>query len=315
MLRARAIAICDRISCSSSRPTPQALVPFRDVIQVDGVAGARSRGAAREAVPHRSRRTRWTRPSGSARKARATTSATCAARSATRCSRSACCSSRISRGSSSHSARRTSGVGAGVAVVEYKEVGSPAMIRGEAGRDLPSHGRLWIDIATGRVLKTELQVEQPAVRAVITTTVSARGASRHRGAARDARAVHVRQRQPGQHRRDYGRFRRFDVSASEDIRTPIATHRRPWTGMTLVELPAGTLHDGQRVGRNRPQRRRSAARRRDHPAVPARAVRGDAAGMANGDGHRAEPFQPAAAPRCPVENVTYRRRAAVPRRS
>src|SRR6516162_303474 len=54
-----------------------------------------------------------------------------------------------------------------------REEGSPAMIRGEAGRDLPAHGRLWVDIATGRVLKTELQVEQPAIRAVITTTFQA----------------------------------------------------------------------------------------------------------------------------------------------
>src|SRR3954463_4028916 len=64
-------------------------------------------------------------------------------------------------------------MGAGVAVVEYKETQSPAMIQGEAGRDLPAHGRLWIDIATGRVLKTELQVEQPALRAMITTTFQA----------------------------------------------------------------------------------------------------------------------------------------------
>src|SRR5436190_17219474 len=37
------------------------------------------------------------------------------------------------------------GMGPGVAVVEYKETQSPAMIQGEAGRDLPAHGRLWID--------------------------------------------------------------------------------------------------------------------------------------------------------------------------
>ena len=39
-------------------------------------------------------------------------------------------------------------MGPGVAVVEYKEAASPAMVRGEAGRDLMSHGRLWIDAAT-----------------------------------------------------------------------------------------------------------------------------------------------------------------------
>ena len=44
------------------------------------------------------------------------------------------------------------------------------MIRGEGGHDLKAHGRLWIDTASGRVLRTELQVEQPAVRAIVTTT-------------------------------------------------------------------------------------------------------------------------------------------------
>ena len=113
--------------------------------------------------------------------------------------------------------------GPGVAVVEYKEVGSPAMIRGEAGRDLPAHGRLWIDIATGRVLKTELQVEQPAVRAVITTTFQAEEKS--------GIAVPLEMREqytfPNGNRvntvANYGRFRRFDVNANEDISTPIAT--------------------------------------------------------------------------------------------
>ena len=44
------------------------------------------------------------------------------------------------------------------------------MIRGEAGLDLMAHGRLWIDTVTGRVLKTELQVQQPLIRAIVTTT-------------------------------------------------------------------------------------------------------------------------------------------------
>src|SRR3954464_7895244 len=59
--------------------------------------------------------------------------------------------------------------GATAIVIEFKETASPAMIRGEAGRDLMAHGRVWIDGPTGRVLKTELQVEQPAIRAMVTT--------------------------------------------------------------------------------------------------------------------------------------------------
>jgi formylglycine-generating enzyme required for sulfatase activity len=143
--------------------------------------------------------------------------------------------------------------GPSVAVVEYKEVGSPAMIRGEAGRDLPAHGRLWIDIATGRVLKTELQVEQPAVRAIVTTTFQAEEKS--------GIAVPLEMREQYTFANgnrvntvaNYGRFRRFDVSADEDIRTPIATTTDPWTGMVLVELPPGRFTMGSaglEVGRN-----------------------------------------------------------------
>ena len=143
--------------------------------------------------------------------------------------------------------------GPGVAVVEYKETGSPAMIRGEAGRDLLAHGRLWIDTATGRVLKTELRVEQPAVRAVITTTFQAEEKS--------GIAVPLEMREqytfPNGNRvntvANYGHFRRFDVSAAEDIRTPIATTIEPWTGMTLVELPPGRFTMGSasiEAGRN-----------------------------------------------------------------
>ena len=182
-------------------------------------------------------------------------------------------------------------VGAGVAVVEYKESQSPAMIRGEAGDDLPAHGRLWIDIATGRVLKTELQVEQPAVRAIITTTFQAEEKS--------GIAVPLEMREqytfPNGNRVNtvatYGRFRRFDVNANEDIQHADRDDHRRVDRDDVRRAAAGTVHDGQRGGRSRAQRRRGAARRRDHAAVPDRPARGDAAGVAHGDGHRAEPLR------------------------
>ena len=134
--------------------------------------------------------------------------------------------------------------GAGVAVVDYKETHSPTMIRGEVGNDLPAHGRFWIDAATGRVLKTELQVEQPTVRATITTTFQAEEKS--------GIAVPLEMREqytfPTGNRvntvASYGRFRRFDVNADEEIQTPIATTTEPWTGMMLVELPPGRFTMG-----------------------------------------------------------------------
>jgi formylglycine-generating enzyme required for sulfatase activity len=143
--------------------------------------------------------------------------------------------------------------GSGVSVLEYKEVASPAMIHGEAGRDLMAHGRVWIETATGRVLKTELLVEQPAIRAAVTTTF--------RIEERSGIAVPLEMREQytlssGNRvntTATYGRFRRFDVSASEDVRTPLAMLADQWTGMPLVELPPGRFTMGSaasEAGRN-----------------------------------------------------------------
>jgi formylglycine-generating enzyme required for sulfatase activity len=143
--------------------------------------------------------------------------------------------------------------GPGVSVVEYKEVSSPAMIRGEGGHDLMAHGRLWIDTVTGRVLRTELQVEQPAVRAIVTTTF------RSEEWSGIAVPLEMRERYTlaNGSRLDmvatYGRFRRFDVTASEDIHLPLPAVIEPWTGMTLVELPPGRFTMGSaasEAGRN-----------------------------------------------------------------
>jgi formylglycine-generating enzyme required for sulfatase activity len=137
---------------------------------------------------------------------------------------------------------------AGVSMVEYKEITTPAMIHGEAGRDLMSHGRVWIDNVTGRVMKTELQVEQPAIRAVVTTTF--------RVEDRSGIAVPVEMREQYTFANGnkvntvatYGRFRRFDVSATEDIRTPLARVVDEWTGMSLMELPPGRFTMGSAAG-------------------------------------------------------------------
>ncbi len=195
-------------------------------------------------------------------------------------------------------------LGPGVAVVDYRETQSPAMIRGEAGVDLPAHGRLWIDIATGRVLKTELQVEQPTVRAIITTTFQVEEKS--------GIAVPLEMREqytfPNGNRvntvANYGRFRRFDVNANEDIRTPIATTTDPWTGMVFVELPPGRFTMGSalmEIGRNDDEvlhdveiTKPFLLGQNEVTQLEWRTVMGTAPSQFTGCG-----------PRCPVENVTY----------
>jgi formylglycine-generating enzyme required for sulfatase activity len=93
-------------------------------------------------------------------------------------------------------------------------------------------------------MKTELMVEQPAIRAVVTTTF--------RMEDRSGIAVPFEMREQYTFANGnrvttvatYGRFRRFDVSASEDIRTPLARLVDEWTGISLVELPPGRFTMG-----------------------------------------------------------------------
>jgi formylglycine-generating enzyme required for sulfatase activity len=144
-------------------------------------------------------------------------------------------------------------VGPGVWSVDFKEVKMPSMIRGEAGADLFSHGRVWIDSLNGRVMKTELQVEQPAIRAVVTTTFRV---DEHSGIAVP---IEMRERYTfGNGNRvntvaTYGRFRRFDVSANQELSSPLSIVTDEWSGMTLVEIPGGRFTMGSatsEVGRN-----------------------------------------------------------------
>jgi len=194
--------------------------------------------------------------------------------------------------------------GSGVTVVDYKEVTTPAMIRGEAGLDLMAHGRIWIETTTGRVLKTELQVEQPAIRAVITTSFQFE--------ERWGIAVPLEMRERytlanGNHVTNvatYGRFRRFDVSSDEVVHTPLAIVTDAWTGMTLVELPQGRFTMGSaqsEIGRNDDETLHEVEITRPfligHHEVTQqewRTVMGTSPSRFGACG-----------PRCPVENVTF----------
>ena len=58
-------------------------------------------------------------------------------------------------------------------MIEFKETAPQTMVRGEGGRDLPSHGRAWIDSQSGRVLRTEQISVDTFVRATIDVTYRA----------------------------------------------------------------------------------------------------------------------------------------------
>jgi formylglycine-generating enzyme required for sulfatase activity len=196
-------------------------------------------------------------------------------------------------------------VGAGVWIVDYKEEAPPAMVRGEAGGDLFSHGRLWVELSTGRVLKTDLQVEQPSVRAVVTTTfryderfgIAVPSEMRERytiGTGNRVSTVAT-----------YGRFRRFGVTADADIKMPLQTVTEPVTGMTLAELPAGRFTMGSassEIGRNADETIHDVEITRPFFLGRDEVTQQDwRTVMGAAPSHFAS-----CGPRCPVENVTFR---------
>jgi len=136
--------------------------------------------------------------------------------------------------------------GPNVWILEYREQTRPTIIKGQRGRDIPARGQFWIDADTGRVLKSELTLNDPAVVATLTTT--------YRTDDRFQIDVPVEMKEQyvfGGTRvagtATYGRFRRFDVKTNERLGSPVpaaaATTDRK-TGWTLIEIPPGRFAMG-----------------------------------------------------------------------
>jgi hypothetical protein len=110
--------------------------------------------------------------------------------------------------------------GTNIWIVKYREQSRPTFIKGAYDKDMPARGRYWIDASDGRVVKTELVLEDYAISATLTTEftlddrfridVPVRMNERYRlTTGREVSGVAT-----------YGRFRRFDVSTDEAIQNP-----------------------------------------------------------------------------------------------
>lgn len=103
-------------------------------------------------------------------------------------------------------------------VVEYRERKTDTMIRTTELRDLPARGRFWIEPATGRVLMTELILENRAIRGTINVN--------YQSEPLVGLLVPIEMRERYDRLRDrsvidgfatYGRFRQFQVKVDEKL--------------------------------------------------------------------------------------------------
>jgi hypothetical protein len=104
-------------------------------------------------------------------------------------------------------------------VLAYEETARPTLVRGEHDRDSPVRGRLWVDPATGAVLRTLLETGPRALHTRIEVRfthdpalglwVPAEMKELHELPGEEVRATAT-----------YGRFRRFQVDTTEEIALP-----------------------------------------------------------------------------------------------
>jgi hypothetical protein len=103
-------------------------------------------------------------------------------------------------------------LGADVWVVNFQEQARPTMVRGQNNADAASTGKVWIDAATGRVMKTELRVNSSQVQTTFSWDESLGVA-----VPAEMRDSYMVGPTAFRARATYSRFRRFDVSTSEKI--------------------------------------------------------------------------------------------------
>ena len=105
---------------------------------------------------------------------------------------------------------------AGVWVIDYRETWPTSVIRRRRGDNLPARGRYWIEPATGRVLVTELVLQDDAVDSLVTVRYDTADELDH--------LVPIEMRERYNNRRSgsrvegtatYSRFRRFRVLVEE----------------------------------------------------------------------------------------------------
>ena len=101
-------------------------------------------------------------------------------------------------------------------MIEYREEQKGTMVKGVNNKDIPSHGRIWLDSTNGRVLQTELISEDTDLRADITVFYKTEPGL-DLLVPGEMREVYLIRRNETRidGRATYGRFRQFTVTTTE----------------------------------------------------------------------------------------------------
>jgi hypothetical protein len=116
-------------------------------------------------------------------------------------------------------------VGPNVWILEYREQARPTLIRGAFDKNMPAHGRFWIDVQTGRVAKSELKVDDAAIGAEITTTFRVDDQFQVGVPVEMLERYVLTNGNLVTGTATYGRFRRFGVSTEQNIAEPASNPR------------------------------------------------------------------------------------------
>jgi formylglycine-generating enzyme required for sulfatase activity len=200
--------------------------------------------------------------------------------------------------------KRDPSAGENIWIVEFRETARPTHVRGLRDLDIPSTGRYWIDVNSGRVLKTELTLDTQGVRARLTASFHL-DERVQMDVPFEMREQYYLDRGQVTGTATYTRFRKFDVNADESFHNPAAptiTDKR--TGITLTEIPSGRFTMGSRaseVGRRPDETPHDVTINRTFFLGQHEVTQQEwRALMGNNPSRFSE-----CGPRCPVENVTF----------
>lgn len=101
-------------------------------------------------------------------------------------------------------------------VIEFRENGPGTMVKGANNRDIPSHGRVWLDRTSGRFLRTELITEDTQLRALVDVSYKTTPGIDFLVPAEMREIYTVRQTETRiDGRATYDKFRQFSVTTTE----------------------------------------------------------------------------------------------------